>query len=1061
MTDLGDSFTGHFDAQLGGGADSVVFQTNNQTPSQLTLAAETITATAATLTVSGTTSLTAGTGTIDLNNASHDFQGNVTVASGGTTTIRDANALTLGNSSTSGTTTLTAGTNLTLNNLNASGQTVSLTATAGSIIDGNGGTNNVTATSLTAAAATGIDLDTTITTLTSATTSGSGAINIYDSAGGLNATTVSSNDGSVTLNATGGNLTIGTSVSAGGNNNALLTTTTSGNVILTGTTTATANQVTITSAGAINGAGLVTAATIDLNAASGIGNTTQLELAGSTITADTTTGNVDIDNALATATVYTSISTDTGSITVDNSGGGTATFTSVTTSGDIDLENTGANLTATSVVASGSGNITLTTTTSGDVLVGLAGAAGDSVTITSAGAIEESGTDGGVDIDGEDVNLTAATGIGASGTIEIDAFGTSAHGLTASVTGTGNIDVSDRTGTLRVLSATTNDGSITIDAAAGNLTVESATAGGANNLTLTTTGGTRDITIQDLDASGDTVIVTATGAIIDGGAGQEITAANAALRAATGIGSGNSLETTISNLAFSNTTSGSVQVTNTGGLTIASVDGLATSSNVGTGTTTLTASSPVTFAVNTSSGGNLTANATEDAGAATNDDVTVNAGVTVQSTAGNVTFNAGDDIVITAGATVQATAAGAGGDVTLNAGVGDNDNQATMTPDGTVSGNTTDGVITLNLGAGGAASPAIQGAAGSITADGLRLLSAGANGSFDLSSSSTNDVNTIAAATTGLINFRDDDGVTVGTVTTVGITTSDDAVTINSSNGAGGTITVSQAITTAGTGTTGSVELNGNVVVNASLTAAGGTITLNGQAAATSDLVINAAVTSAASIDWTVQRDIIVNATVQTTAAGSDITLTADSDNLPANGLGAGGVRVTTAGQVNAVDEVTITGSDLFATGAGAAPFDSVDIQEDGANAQVTAGGNIGIASKTNPATANVRIAGIVQSTGAGNVTINANNDLLITVDGDVTSAGGSLDLDAGQDILISNGVTVSTTGAGNVIADAIRAIDVSQSSTVQTVNGNITFVANAPAGGLVNADFEGLHIDN
>ena len=56
--------------------------------------------------------------------------------------------------------------------------------------------------------------------------------------------------------------------------NITLTTTTSGNVILTGTTMAAGDTVTINSVGSINGAGLVTANTVDLNAVTGIGNTT-------------------------------------------------------------------------------------------------------------------------------------------------------------------------------------------------------------------------------------------------------------------------------------------------------------------------------------------------------------------------------------------------------------------------------------------------------------------------------------------------------------------------------------------------------------------------------------------------------------------------------------------------------------------------------------------------------------------------------------------------------------------------------------------------------------------
>ena len=85
---------------------------------------------------------------------------------------------------------------------------------------------------------------------------------------------------------------------SGGLGDITLTTTTSGDVELLSTTTAAANQVTITSAGDIDGAGVVTADTVDLNAATGIGAATPLELAASTITADTDTGSIDLDNTL-------------------------------------------------------------------------------------------------------------------------------------------------------------------------------------------------------------------------------------------------------------------------------------------------------------------------------------------------------------------------------------------------------------------------------------------------------------------------------------------------------------------------------------------------------------------------------------------------------------------------------------------------------------------------------------------------------------------------------------------------------------------------------------------
>lgn len=64
------------------------------------------------------------------------------------------------------------------------------------------------------------------------------------------------------------------------------------------------------------------------------------------------------------------------------------------------------------------------------------------------------------------------------------------------------------------------------------------------------------------------------------GTATEITVPNLAIRSATGIGTSGTLETAVSSLAFSNTRFGDVNVSNSGPLTLGSVDGLTSSSNV-------------------------------------------------------------------------------------------------------------------------------------------------------------------------------------------------------------------------------------------------------------------------------------------------------------------------------------------------------------------------------------------------------------------------------------------------------------------------------------------------
>lgn len=203
-------------------------------------------------------------------------------------------------------------------------------------------------------------------------------------------------------------------------------------------------------------------------------------------------------------------------------------------------------------------------------------------------------------------------------------------------------------------------------------------------------------------------------AIADGTAAEQadLIVANLALEAGLGIGNADSIDVagpagSPINVAFKNTNLG-VQIAelgNAAGMVINSVDGVATSSNSGT-TTTLTAASPLTFAVNTISSGDLLATATEISDAPVfADRLTVNAGVTVQSTGGNVALRAGDDVVLNAGSVVQSNV----GSVTLNAAFNDLDNEGGISANGatiqavtkatfTAQGDIVLGVVSVNNG---------------------------------------------------------------------------------------------------------------------------------------------------------------------------------------------------------------------------------------------------------------------------------------------------------------------------------------------------------------------------
>ena len=469
-------------------------------------------------------------------------------------------------------------------------------------------------------------------------------------------------------------------------------------------------------------------------------------------------------------------------------------------SGDIDFD------------ASGSLQVSRIVTTS---------ATATAIDINVAG-VTDAGDTGGADI--EATNPTAVVSITSSANIGsgVDDIETNVVNLVTDSTGGGSqwIDEFDGLSTIDLNAGAFNidltTGGTVIDGDAGpdiravtftgTITGDFGAMGGGNNLIDTAvtnlnvdtspTGNQwidelNGLSTIDLDAGTGNVVLFAGGAIEDSDGSNDINATSVALQAMGGIGNLSPLQTTITNLAFDNTVSGDVNVTNSNivsGLTVDSFGGLATSSNTG-GAVTLRSMSPITYAVNTSSAGNQTAQAVES-GTPNFDNVTVNAGVTVQSTGADVIFEAGDRINVTATAIVQATALG--GDVTFDSAFGDTDNDGSMTLNGTINANATNGIVTLDVNAEAGAT---QIAGGTITGDQLLLSGTGAGGSFGLNLSATNDVDTLAVSTTANVRYQDSDDVAIGTVSaTNGVNTTGNTFSLT----AGAAVTQTQAILSAG-----------------------------------------------------------------------------------------------------------------------------------------------------------------------------------------------------------------------------------------------------------------------
>ena len=347
-----------------------------------------------------------------------------------------------------------------------------------------------------------------------------------------------------------------------------------------GDITAVGHTVKLTSATSIEdstaggASGTITARTLNLNTATGVG----------------ASGD---NNELDTAVEYITTDADTvsgigGVYILENDGNnGGVTLTDISTAdGLIDIEAYGHTL-ASSVVAGGTAR-DVNILTHSDLTVDTITAAGDTVTLQAAdGSIFDDNVNSTL-ITADDVSLTATSNIGASGeTGDID---TDVTTLTlATSTSSGDIYITDESA-LVITNANTTDGSIAIKAARianGDMTVTLVTAAGdSSDVTLQTLagiGGTNDIIISGpITAVDDDVTLISDYDIIDSyAAGTDITSSALYLMAGGSVGTtGDYLDTRVSTiddyLVDGSNTSGAIYISEYDGVDLGLVNGLST-----------------------------------------------------------------------------------------------------------------------------------------------------------------------------------------------------------------------------------------------------------------------------------------------------------------------------------------------------------------------------------------------------------------------------------------------------------------------------------------------------
>ncbi len=466
------------------------------------------------------------------------------------TVVSTAGPISLDNSSPDDTTVvLTGAGNLTYTQSGNHQATVQATTSSGNVSLGFSGAGvslaveDVSATGSLSISSTGAASDVVLGSATAASATVSSAGNIGPGMGGTNLTATSA-----VLSAV--DITLGLSDLTS------LTVTTSGNVTLTGVDSLTYDRTSGNLTGSNAGGNL----TFTTNGAITDGNGAAANLTASGLTLSAASG-IDLDVLAGTLSATV---TGAGGLNVQDQGGGLVVTLATTSDGDVALQALSGSLTVQSATAGGPHAMTLQADQS--VLVSLARALNGTLTVQAGDQIQEQGADGSSDLTAVNLSLSASSGIGSSGKIEIDA-----QNLTAAVTGTGTLDLADLAGGLSATLVTTQNGALSLSAAGGDLTLVDVRSTGAFDVTATTvTSG--DLLVGQV-ASPTRIQLTAADQILEllDDPTADLTAPTLQLQAVRGIGLGNNLDVAADNLSALVTGVGPLAVSDlAGGLFVSS-----------------------------------------------------------------------------------------------------------------------------------------------------------------------------------------------------------------------------------------------------------------------------------------------------------------------------------------------------------------------------------------------------------------------------------------------------------------------------------------------------------